>query len=222
MSEKIKNFATGKVSFHCYRSHSLTQRSPDLHAMQTINNLASLLVAPINAYQSVLILLALPRYTALLSLQPFTTRRSLAHAIVGSALKNETVIETPEDVRGVLDLCGVMVRDPNETSATGGAVRRPPYPGDREEMAEEQGWMARMVHLFRTDDLDVQFEVCFVLVAWPLILTECILSCTKRQGDISSGVESGYGMLTRHLSRMPSNYVEGTSFENKRSVSEIR
>ena len=123
--------------------------------MQTTNNLASLLVAPINAYQSILTLLALPRYIALLTLQPFTTRRSLAHAIVGSVLKNETIIETPEDVRGVLDLCGVMVRDPNET---GGPIRRPPYPGDREEMAEEQGWMARMVHLFRADNLDVQFE----------------------------------------------------------------
>lgn len=30
---------------------------------------------------------------------------------------------------------------------------------DREEMAEEQGWIARMVHLFRSDSLDVQFEV---------------------------------------------------------------
>ena len=36
--------------------------SPDLHAMQTTNNLASLLIAPINSYQSVLTLLALPRY----------------------------------------------------------------------------------------------------------------------------------------------------------------
>ena len=189
--------------------------------MQITNNLASLLVAPKNAYQSVLTLLALPRYIALLSLQPFTTRRSLAHAIVGSVLKNETVIETPEDVRGVLDLCGVMVRDPNETSATGGAVRRPPYPGDREEMAEEQGWMARMVHLFRTDDLDVQFEVCFVLVAWPVILMESILSCTKRQGGISSGVESGHVILTRHLSRMPASHVGDTNFERKRSVRKI-
>ncbi len=30
---------------------------------------------------------------------------------------------------------------------------------EREEMAEEQGWVARMVHLFRADSLSVQFEV---------------------------------------------------------------
>ncbi|KAI5114552.1 hypothetical protein M0805_007706, partial [Coniferiporia weirii] len=51
--------------------------SPDLHAMQTTNNLASLLIAPINSYQSVLTLLALSRYANLLLLQPFMTRRSV-------------------------------------------------------------------------------------------------------------------------------------------------
>ena len=28
-----------------------------------------------------------------------------------------------------------------------------------EDMAEEQGWVSRMVHLFKSDDLDVQLEV---------------------------------------------------------------
>ena len=129
--------------------------------MQTTNNLASLLIAPINSYQSVLTLLALPRYGKLLLLQPFSTRRSLAHAIVASVLKNETIIETPEDVRGVLDLCQVLIRDQLDTAVGGQSqnARRPPYNVDRDEMAEEQGWVARMVHLFKTDTLDVQFEV---------------------------------------------------------------
>ncbi len=30
---------------------------------------------------------------------------------------------------------------------------------DPREMAEEQGWVARMVHLFQSDDLATQFEV---------------------------------------------------------------
>lgn len=30
---------------------------------------------------------------------------------------------------------------------------------EKEELAEEQGWIARMVHLFRAQSLDVQFEV---------------------------------------------------------------
>lgn len=38
-----------------------------------------------------------------------------------------------------------------------------PHFVEREEMAEEQGWVARMVHLFRAESLDVQFEVSFFL-----------------------------------------------------------
>lgn len=153
--DKIQEFAT----------------SPDLHSPQTTANLASLLLAPINSYQSVLTLLALERYSPLLSLQPFSTRRSLSHALISSVLKNETIIETPEDVNGILDLCHVLIRDQQDgtassnslaSQATGRERRGGTYLHEKEEMAEEQGWIARMVHLFRADSLDVQFEVRFI------------------------------------------------------------
>ncbi|PBK91311.1 vacuolar protein sorting-associated protein 35 [Armillaria gallica] len=143
--------------------------SPDLHAQQTTSNLAALLVAPINSYQSVLTLLAIPNYAPLLTKQLFSTRRSIAHSIISSVLKNETVVETPEDVDGVLELCHVLIKD--QSDAAGGVIvngsqpnlkdvrRQGPYSMEREEMAEEQGWVARMVHLFRADSLSVQFEL---------------------------------------------------------------
>ncbi|KDQ53008.1 hypothetical protein JAAARDRAFT_162246 [Jaapia argillacea MUCL 33604] len=146
--------------------------SPDLHAPPTITNLASLLVAPINSYQSVLTLLALPRYAALLALQPFSTRRTLAHSIISSILKNETVVETPEDVDGVLELCHVLIKDQSDFGGSAGSAnggipslkdgRRTHASSfylEREEIAEEQGWVARMVHLFRAESLAVQFEL---------------------------------------------------------------
>lgn len=155
----------------CYRAtyNSPSRcRSPDLHSPQTISNLQALLLAPINSYTSVLTLLALQQYTALLSQQPYSNRRTLSHSLISSVLKNETIIETPEDVNGILELCHVLVRDQAD-AATGpgshGATvhvkdpRRGPYHNEREELAEEQGWVARMVHLFRSDNLDVQFEV---------------------------------------------------------------
>lgn len=145
-----------------------TPTSPDLHTPQTTSNLAALLLAPINSYQSVLTLLALQQYQPLLAQQPFSTRRSLAHALISSVLKNETVIETPEDVNGILELCHVLIKD--QTDAAGGLGNHVQHPSikdgrgrgpqhEREEMAEEQGWVARMVHLFRAESLDVQFEV---------------------------------------------------------------
>ena len=77
-------------------------------------------------------------------------------------LKNETVIETPGDVDGVLDLCHVLIKD--QTDAVGAKdvkeIRRQgPYVVEKEDTAEEQGWVARMVHLFRAESLAVQFEV---------------------------------------------------------------
>ncbi|KAH9850574.1 vacuolar protein sorting-associated protein 35 [Lenzites betulinus] len=141
--------------------------SPDLHSQQTTANLQALLVAPINSYQSVMTLLALQQYTALLTQQPYSTRRTLSHSLISSVLKNETIIETPEDVNGILELCHVLVRDQADAVAGPNAhgapnhvkdPRRGPY-HEREELAEEQGWVARMIHLFRSDNLDVQFEI---------------------------------------------------------------
>ncbi|KIJ21267.1 hypothetical protein PAXINDRAFT_164841 [Paxillus involutus ATCC 200175] len=139
--------------------------SPDLHAPQTGANLAALLVAPINSYQSVLTLLAIPRYVPLLTQQLFSTRRSIAHSVVSSVLKNETIIETPGDVDGVLDLCHVLIKDQTDAVGSTGVKevkeirRQGPHSVEREDLAEEQGWVARMVHLFRADSLDVQFEL---------------------------------------------------------------
>ncbi|OAX40480.1 vacuolar protein sorting-associated protein 35 [Rhizopogon vinicolor AM-OR11-026] len=139
--------------------------SPDLHAPQTAANLAALLVAPINSYQSVLTLLAIPHYVPLLSQQLFSTRRSIAHSIISSVLKNETIIEAPEDVDGVLELCHVLIKDQTDSVAPQGSAgvkevrRQGPYHTEREDLAEEQGWVARMVHLFRADSLDVQFQL---------------------------------------------------------------
>ena len=157
---QVLNFAKFKVQEYA--------DSSDLHHPQTTQNLMALMVAPINSYTTVLTLLALPHYQDLLRVQPFSTRRSIAHAVVGSVLKNETTISTPEDVKAVLDMCHVLVRDQKDAG-----VGMPNHPGmsrqysngrnqpqyDVEEMAEEQGWIARMVHLFRSDDLDQQFAV---------------------------------------------------------------
>lgn len=73
----------------------------------------------------------------------------------------------------MLELCHVLIKDQTDSGvpptvngqqpAGAGAPRDPrrqgPYLMEREELAEEQGWIARMVHLFRSESLDVQFEV---------------------------------------------------------------
>ncbi|GFZ43598.1 Vacuolar protein sorting-associated protein 35 [Saitozyma sp. JCM 24511] len=140
-------------------AHSKCQefaQNPDLHSPQTAANLLALLLAPIQSYLSVLTLLAIPSYTPLLSGQPYSTRLSIGQAVVSSVLRNNTLIETPEDVSGVLGLCAVLVRDQKEGTIGGGRSRQQVDPRD---MAEEQGWVARMVHLFKSEDLATQFEL---------------------------------------------------------------
>ncbi|KAF8480786.1 vacuolar protein sorting-associated protein 35 [Russula ochroleuca] len=152
--DKVLGFARDKVQEFA--------DSPDLHSQQTTSHLANLLLAPINSYQSVLTLLALPNYVPLLSAQPFVTRRMLAHAIVSSVLKNETVVEDPEDVHGILELCQVLIREQSDAAPLppGSGGRRGAFGGsEREDVAEEQGWIARMVHLFRSESLGTQFEI---------------------------------------------------------------
>lgn len=155
--DQVLAFATQKINDF--------RDSPELHNPQTTSNLLSLLAAPVNSYQSVLTLLALPRYVPLLYQQPYNSRRSLAHSIVSSVLKNETVIDTPEDVDGVLELCQVLIQEQVESvpGVNGMYSGQRPRAGvqslDLEQLAEEQGWVARMVHLFRSEDLETQFEL---------------------------------------------------------------
>jgi hypothetical protein len=192
--DQVLAFARGKVNEF--------QQSPDLHTPATVQSFSALLVSPINSYLTVLTLLALPNYTSLLAAQPYTTRRNIANAVVMSILKNETIMSTPEDVDGVLELCSTLIRDQREVGGLGSQhqfysanVHPSQHDGrvghsnsalasnpqlyaasaqrqhhmalqrqqqqlyDFEEMAEEQGWIARAVHLLRSDDLETQFSL---------------------------------------------------------------
>ena len=108
----------------------------------------------------------------MLQAQPYPTRRSIAHAIITSIIKNETALETPEDVAGIFELTQVLIKDQKDTAHSAavngaGAARQPSYAGlESDDVAEEQGWFARIVHQFKADTLDVQFEVRNGLRCW--------------------------------------------------------
>ena len=53
-------------------------------------------------------------------------------------------------------------------------------------MAEEQGWIARMVHLFRSDNLDTQFEVSDVAVV-VIMGVDCVLVVTNSKATFRLG-----------------------------------
>jgi vacuolar protein sorting-associated protein 35 len=89
--------------------------------------------------------------------QTYATRRSVAAAVSHSILNNNTIISTPDDVEGVLSLIRVLIKEGAQTSPMPGPNQRP---SESEETIEEQGWLARMVHLFTDkESAETDFEI---------------------------------------------------------------
>jgi len=134
--------------------------SADLHSQASQANLLSLLLAPVKAYFSLFTALAIPSFIPLLNAQPYPTRRAVAGEVARSILRNETRIDTPDHLQGVLEILKVLIKEGMQQPSgyPGGPARRAVLETD--ETVEEQGWLARMVHLIRGDDTNTQFKVC--------------------------------------------------------------
>ena len=124
-----------------------------LSSPQTINNVLNLLTAPINYYHSVITLLALPSYLPLLKVQPYQSRKSISLSILNSLLVNSITIDSSEDVEGIIELCQVLIKDQVD------GPKRESY--DEKELAHEQGLLARIIHIFKSDDVNTQFQVSY-------------------------------------------------------------
>ncbi len=149
--DQVLSYAHDKVTQHA--------NSPDLHFPAAQTHLLNLLLAPIKTYVSLFTSLALPHYLPLLHAQTYQTRRAVAGQVARSLLQAQTPISSIEHLDGVLDILQVLIKE-----------AAPPPPGyvgvqaqrrgvETEETIEEQGWLARMVHLIYSPDNDVQFQV---------------------------------------------------------------
>ncbi|KAK3106707.1 retromer complex subunit Vps35, partial [Teratosphaeriaceae sp. CCFEE 6253] len=80
----------------------------------------------------------------------FVTRRAVAGEVARSLLRNETRITTPENLDGVLGILSVLIKEGQTTPA--GPAGRSRIPPETDESVEEQGWLARIIHLIRAPD----------------------------------------------------------------------
>ncbi|KAL4958266.1 vacuolar protein sorting-associated protein 35 [Aspergillus filifer] len=128
----------------------------DLHAAPTQQNLLHLLTAPLRSYVSIFTALALPHYLPLLSAQTYPTRRAVAGEIARSLLKNRTLITTTENLDRVLQALRVIIK---EGVQQGGGYPGSQRRGESDETIEEQGWLARVVHLLQASDNDTQLKL---------------------------------------------------------------
>lgn len=77
---------------------------------------------------------------------------SIGHAVVASILKRNTRIGTVKEVDGILMICKDLVAGTAADDRSASIQSQPPS-------TEEQGWLARMIHLFASDDASTQLEV---------------------------------------------------------------
>ncbi|GKT48165.1 vacuolar protein sorting-associated protein 4 [Colletotrichum spaethianum] len=121
-------------------------------------SLLALLQAPLNRYLSIFTALSLPTYVPLFQSQSYPTRRAVAGEVARTLLRDQTRISTPNQLENVLEVLKVLIKEGSQAPSN--------YPGvaqrravETDETMEEQGWLARIVHLINGEDNDTQFRL---------------------------------------------------------------
>ncbi|KAJ2161503.1 retromer complex subunit Vps35 [Coemansia sp. RSA 552] len=139
--------------------------SPSAHNPATSNQLLSLLLGPLRAYANPLRVLELDSYAPLLESQAERTRKSVAVALLTAILQRGTAMATEDEVGGIARLCKALIShstkaQPGGLASEAGQLEMPA--DDEEEVAEEQGLLARLVHLIQAPDPATQLHLLAV------------------------------------------------------------
>jgi vacuolar protein sorting-associated protein 35 len=148
--DQVLDYANRKVREHA--------NSADLHSPPAQQSLLALLQAPIKRYVSLFTALSLPTFVPLFQSQTYPTRRAVAGEIARALLQDQTPISTTAQLENVLEVLQVIIKEGGQPPAgyPGGPQRRAV---ETDESMEEQGWLARIVHLLKSEDNDTQFKL---------------------------------------------------------------
>jgi vacuolar protein sorting-associated protein 35 len=148
--DQVLDYANQKVRQHA--------NSADLHSQSSQTNILNLLLAPMKSYVSLFTALSLPTYVPLLHSQTYPTRRAVAREVARNLQQNQTKISSLSALEGVLEILKVLIKEGTQQPAG--------YPGvqqrrgiETDETVEEQGWLARIVHLIQSPDNDTQYKL---------------------------------------------------------------
>ncbi|CCJ31101.1 unnamed protein product [Pneumocystis jirovecii] len=138
--------------------------SVDLHSVESRDNFLKLLLEPITSYSYILTVFSLPNYIPLLQTQPYSTRRAVATTVIQSLIKNNICIEAPQILEGVICLIRVLIAEGMKIPLVGNIQQnRRIKDNETDETLEEQGWLARLVHLVCNENPDIQFKLLQIL-----------------------------------------------------------
>ncbi|KAI0126051.1 vacuolar protein sorting-associated protein 35 [Xylariales sp. AK1849] len=148
--DQVLDYANRKMREHA--------NSADLHSPPAQQSLLALLQAPLKRYVSIFTALSLPTYVPLFQSQTYPTRRAVAGEVARTLLSNQTPITTTTQLENVLEILKVLIKEGSQPPAgyPGGPQRRAT---ETDETMEEQAWLARIIHLLRSEDNDTQFRL---------------------------------------------------------------
>ena len=147
---QIMEYATTKCQEH--------RNNADLHSAPAQQSLLALLQAPLNHYVSIFTALSLPTYVPLIQSQTYPTRRAVAGGVARALLSNQTKISKTEQMENVLEVLAVLIKEGSQ-GQQGYASAPQRRAAETDETIEEQGWLARIVHLLQAEDNDTQFKL---------------------------------------------------------------
>lgn len=144
--------------------------SAELQTQAIQSNILQLISAPIDAYVSIFTAIGLPSLVPLLQLQPYMTRRAVAKVVIRSLLSSQSTVSSITDLELLLQVLKVLIKEGIQyaPSYPGSPVQR--RPTETDETIEEQGWLARLVHLLYNSNNHEHFKVCCVLSSPPVVV----------------------------------------------------
>ncbi|WZZ70329.1 hypothetical protein YC2023_081699 [Brassica napus] len=131
-----------------------------IHDTRATKELVTLLSAPLEKYNDVVIALKLTNYPLVLDYLDSENKRVMATVIIRSIMKNKTIIATAEKVEALLELIKGLINDLDEPQG---------LEVDEDDFEEEQNSVARLIHMLYSDDPEEMFKgVSFIafITSW--------------------------------------------------------
>ncbi|XP_022125856.2 vacuolar protein sorting-associated protein 35 [Pieris rapae] len=119
------------------------------HNTPVFKELMKILKLPADHYKNILTLIKLQNYAPLINRLNQAGRLMIAMHLITDVIESDTTVSAPEDVDSVLSMVDVLVKDQTaqvEENST-------------EDFVEEQGLMARLIHHFKSDSADQQYQI---------------------------------------------------------------
>ncbi|KAF3491531.1 vacuolar protein sorting-associated protein [Arthroderma uncinatum] len=133
--------------------------SADFHSAPAQSSILNLLLAPLQSYVSIFTALSLPNYIPLFAAQSYSTRRAVAGEVARNIMRNKILISSPENLDNVLQILRVLIKEGMQQPGGYPGAQSQRRGGETDETIEEQGWLARIVHLIQGPDNDTQLKL---------------------------------------------------------------